>query len=320
MKRDKPLDRPRFAKLVPQGPRTTPRQLTRFGFSGHQTFPFRYGWLKKGVEQVQKNPRVFSQEDAVSVLGVGKNMVDSIRHWGLATGLLEEDHRSQFRPSYLGEKLLQAWDPFLEDTGSLWLLHWRLVSNPARAALWNIAFSHFPRADFSKPELLDFVVALAQRLNLKANPRTIARDIDCLVRMYAVPPEGGAMVVEDSFSCPLVELGLLQLVRGSDTYRFTIGPKRDLPDLVFAFTLFDYVTVHRGEQCTIPLQELMYGISSPGQAFKLDEGSVEDFLERVRSLTGGSVEFDATAGLPQAYVRELLRPEDFLAAYYEERA
>ena len=52
-----------------------------FSFSGHETFPFRYTWLKKGVDAVSDDPSVFSSDRATITLGVGKNMVRSIRHW-----------------------------------------------------------------------------------------------------------------------------------------------------------------------------------------------------------------------------------------------
>ena len=64
-------------------------------FSGHETFVFRYTWLKKAVDAVLADSRVFAQEDAIVTLGVGKNMVRSIRHWGLATGVLEEEPKSR---------------------------------------------------------------------------------------------------------------------------------------------------------------------------------------------------------------------------------
>ena len=59
-----------------------------FSFSGHETFVFRYTWLKKAIDAVRVDPRVFGQDNAIVTLGVGKNMVRSIRHWGLATGVL----------------------------------------------------------------------------------------------------------------------------------------------------------------------------------------------------------------------------------------
>jgi hypothetical protein len=59
-------------------------------FAGHETFSLRYGWPKKAVDATAADPLVFTRDEAVIALGVGKNMVRSIRHWGLMTGILEE--------------------------------------------------------------------------------------------------------------------------------------------------------------------------------------------------------------------------------------
>ena len=70
---------------------TTP-YLDNPSFSGHQTFPFRYTWLKKGVDAVTENPKIFSSENASVTLGVGKNMVNSIRHWCSVAGFIRPDY------------------------------------------------------------------------------------------------------------------------------------------------------------------------------------------------------------------------------------
>src|SRR5207249_4154993 len=65
-------------------------KVERLSFSGHETFPFRYMWLRKSVDAVAKDHDALLSDDAMISLGVGKNMVRAIRHWGLASGVLEE--------------------------------------------------------------------------------------------------------------------------------------------------------------------------------------------------------------------------------------
>src|SRR5580693_8029434 len=89
-------------------------------FSGHETFPFRYPWLKKGFDAARDDGAVFLRDDATTTLGVGKNMVRAIRHWCLTAGMLEEDpgeDRGALRASDLGKLLLadDGLDPYLED-------------------------------------------------------------------------------------------------------------------------------------------------------------------------------------------------------------
>ena len=65
-------------------------------FSGHETFPLRYGWLKKcfdrvaETEQVIENKSLCWGEDSIARYGVGKNMVSSMRHWSTVCGIIEE--------------------------------------------------------------------------------------------------------------------------------------------------------------------------------------------------------------------------------------
>jgi hypothetical protein len=142
----------------------------KFKFSGHQTFTFRYGWLEKGVRAVAECPTAFSEEDALVRLGVGKNMVESIRHW--CTQMLEEDpevKRNNGRlllVSAIGRRLLEdgAWDPFLEDDASPWLIHWLLVSNPRIGTTWEIAFSSFQRPDFAEKRSLEVFFRMVKQL------------------------------------------------------------------------------------------------------------------------------------------------------------
>ena len=80
-------------------------------FARHETFHPRWSWIKKGFDAVEENPEIFVREDAPVRLGVGKNMVGSIRYWCNAFKVLFEDSPSEFGSSLLGNN---GWDPFLE--------------------------------------------------------------------------------------------------------------------------------------------------------------------------------------------------------------
>lgn len=82
-------------------------------FSGHETFACRYAWLPKALQAIQNDPRVFADEDqAIVELGVGKNMVRSIRFWVEATGMAKPA-RDGLEPTKLGLRIFgtKGWDP-----------------------------------------------------------------------------------------------------------------------------------------------------------------------------------------------------------------
>lgn len=303
---------------------TVDKKPLRFKFSGHQTFAFRYGWLEKGTRAVADDPCVFSQEDALVRLGVGKNMVESIRHWCLVTQMVQEDSAAarpagKLYPSEIARHLLLegGWDPFLEDDASLWLVHWLLVSNPSIVTTWRLVFSTFHRTDASKREIADFVAGFAEKHGARVNERSLLRDIDCFLRTYASVRKLDRQVpIEESFDCPLQELNLLQPFPDGDLYRFSIGPKSSLPTAVFGFALAQYFERVKGGRNSMTVQECLYGPGSPGQAFKLDENSVVDYVEDLGRLTHGKMMLDETAGLKQIFRRQRIDHFELLADYY----
>src|SRR5262245_17309207 len=152
-------------------------------FSGHETFPFRYPWLKKGFDAVQEDAFVFLRDNAITTLGVGKNMVRSIRHWCLTVGVLEENpgESCALRTSALGRLLLadDGLDPYLEDPATLWLLHWQIASNRARATTWFWTFSHFHEPEFTREALASALFKWAQTLPGKPVAEgSVRRDVE----------------------------------------------------------------------------------------------------------------------------------------------
>ena len=99
--------------------------MDKYTFSGHESFFCKPLWLKKAYD-AKATGVDFSSPEAVATLGVGKNMVSSIRYWTRAMGLIEEDRNTPFA-SFIFDSV-KGVDPYLEDEGSLWLLHYLLVT------------------------------------------------------------------------------------------------------------------------------------------------------------------------------------------------
>lgn len=293
-----------------------PMTSGRLGFAGHETFPIRYGWLKKAVNAVREDPHLLSSDRALVSLGVGKNMVQSIRHWGLATQVLREGPGRSLEVSPIGALLLEQWDPYLEDPASLWLVHWHLVNNPARAAVWHLAFTYLTSPDFTKRQLIGFLLEVKQRNELRVRESSLSRDVDCFIRSYLALEGSKNSLPEDSFDCPLAELGLLSPLRDGEGYRFAIGPKPTLPAEVVGYALLEYMGQLRQGRNSIAFSDCLYGLGSPGQVFKLDENSLVEYLEALEEISDGALELDDTAGLKQLYRRRELEPVSLLHRYY----
>lgn len=123
-------------------------------FRAHETFSIRKGWLSKGMKQVVKDPSVFVSKEynPMDVLGIGSNMVKSLRYWLPAVGLSESPKGKSAQ--YLTEfgEIVYKNDPYIEEIGTLWLLHYNLVKQQDVATSWFFFFNHFQLSEFSKEE------------------------------------------------------------------------------------------------------------------------------------------------------------------------
>lgn len=296
----------------------------RLSFSGHQTFSFRYSWLPKGVLGIKDDPELFFREDALVTLGVGKNMVDSIRFWCESLGLIEVDSRSrEASVTELGgflfgrDRRSKGVDPYLEDPATLWLLHWQLVSRAELASTWHFAFTRWGRNLFTRDQLAKWVLEIArQSTATKSSPNSIKRDVDVFLRTYIPAKEDRRRPLEDSFDCPLGELGLLRQL-DDGFFQFQRGPKPSLPIEVLAFALVEFWNTAAAEQSTLNLERILYDAGSPGAAFKLTDRALVAMLERLPSDTG--IRYDETAGLravQRAGNDEFENPYLLLDSYY----
>jgi hypothetical protein len=282
-------------------------------FSGHETFPFRYAWMKKGVDAAAQDGSVFSRDEAMTVLGVGKNMVRSIRHWCLAAGVLEEYQPSvasrgtAVRPSALGKALFDdgGWDPYLEDPATSWLLHWHVASNARRCTTWFWAFSYVFDPEFTKEALLSALQQWVDTAGWKRiSPGSLRRDIDCFLRTYVPSRQAQAAVAEDTLDCPLVELNLLREAGDRQTFQFSRGPQPDLPTGVLLYATLDFWHRSAPNAETLSLYDLAHHPGSPGRLFQIDEDSLALRFEDLEAWTDGQVAYGETAGLKQLYRRQ----------------
>ena len=63
-----------------------------YKLKGHEKFPLREGWINKGLSVAkEKGTHIFLESQGPDMLGVGTNMVKSIRYWMQACGLLVKD-------------------------------------------------------------------------------------------------------------------------------------------------------------------------------------------------------------------------------------
>lgn len=293
---------------------------SQYSFSGHETFPLRLNWLKKAVNAVSKEKTIFHSDTAIVEFGVGKNMVRSIRHWALATEVIEPDadlkiqnalNVSEFGAYLLGD---EGVDPYCEDIATLWLLHWLLCRSPHRSTLWHFVFGHWCGGAL---ELRNLQPILKRWINDREgdmpSDATLRRDFRCFLNTYIAPRLSDSHL-ESIVAYPLTSLGLLYENGGMVYLRE--GQPRGLPPEIFAYAVLDYWDREFCGIETLSTQDVMTNKASPGQIFLLNEEQAFELVNRIEAFVEPPFRFDSTAGVYQFYRTPGATPQAMLKHYY----
>jgi hypothetical protein len=274
-------------------------------FSGHETFPLRYGWLKKAFDAVteggEDGKSVFLSGDAIARFGVGKNMVASIKHWATAVGVLENVSKEGIiATTDFGLKIFadDGLDPYMENPSTLWLIHWHLAGK-AEKTTWFWAFNHFQDTIFDRKHLVQGLIKLAKNQGWsRAAESTIKRDVECFVRTYVDRFSSANLGHEDTLESPLTELGLIKPIDLKDGFRFVRGAKSNLGKGVFLYALTDFWRRFSTAR-TLSFESIAHEPGSPGRAFLLDEFELGERLSRLEEDSDGIFRWSETTGLRQ---------------------
>ncbi len=260
-------------------------------FARHETFHPRYGWFRKAYATAAGSERGFTADDAPVAIGVGKNMVRSIKFWGQAAKLITADPESVNKrapdmiPTAFGQALFgpDGWDPYMEDPATVWLLHWMLLAAPSQVPVWWLVFNELHAVEFDE-DLLDGVIAShieAAGSWSSPHPSAVTKDVSALLRTYAPAVQTVRSSFDDLLDCPLRELGLISRSAATGNYRFVLGPKPTLPDEIVTVAVLDYLARVRRSGQTVTMAHLANEPGGPGRAFGLAERDLHAALSRL---------------------------------------
>src|SRR5690625_5190949 len=151
------------------------------GYNQHQSFYLRDRWLGKGLRALQENERFFFLDDAFERLGLGKNMVQSLRHWLLATDCAIIDGVGKNRIMKLtsfGKWLLEN-DPALKYMDTIAILHYNIVSEVEPSSSWYWYFNLNNEIISDKEDLFIRLSQWVQERETRVvSENSIQRDVD----------------------------------------------------------------------------------------------------------------------------------------------
>ncbi len=302
-----------------ESPRISVFNGDRVSFGRHETFPLRYGWLTKGFQEISKSARALSAEDATVQLGVGRNMVHSIRYWLRATRIAEVD-KDGLAPTALGKKIFgkDGFDPYLEDEATIWLIHWLLASNPEQATAWYWFFNRFHKSEFTSQEAVTAITQFFRTyVTSKQSITKVKQDSSIVLRMYVQTKAAPRTPLEDVLDSPLSTLRLISFTPGTRRYRSAPATRSAIPIDIFAFAVSDLFDFRNTP--AIPIEELMGGRSNfpaPGSIFRLSESGLLGVLEQLVHEYPKEFDLRETSGLHQLYKIGQKKSIEFLDLHY----
>tara|TARA_R110000822_G_scaffold108342_1_gene237819 strand:+ start:873 stop:1712 length:840 start_codon:yes stop_codon:yes gene_type:complete len=276
-------------------------------FSGHDTFHCRLFWLKKGFDFIQNGENF--QDDSGVYLGVGKNMVNSIRFWLKAFGITNADEL----PTELFENLLQenGWDPYLENEGTLWLLHYKLCS-VNYASIYSLIFKELRKIkpEFTKSNFLELALEKAPT----TSDKIINKDFSVFIRTYMDKHEN---TKEDSLSGLLTELNLLSEIRKNElketVYRIENSNANSLPCEIILYCILE--NENYGD--SISFKSFYNDEKGIGHIFVLTPEQLEDKLGEITARFP-DIRYSNEAGVKVLQIKNRPNSLDVLNTYYNE--
>jgi hypothetical protein len=291
-------------EMEPSIPSAELPAFPRLLFGRHQGYDLREQWITRGLlalagaEHLTARARLFVFPDATDRFGIGPGMVAALRYWLRATGLMVEQtaskagrHVPALTP--LGSLLAQH-DPYLQHSGSLWLLHAHLARSLLLAPTFYWFFQCFVgTTPFTKEECLQALLswAIKDAPSQRIAPEVLRKDLECLLRIYTHQPQH-TTPEQAVLASPFRRLRLLQYAltgpsvsgvgaptrRGGMRYVLCPPQAGEIPPLVvLALILEQNQAVPR-----VPLTHLLYRQTHIGRTCCLKQGTLLHALQRLQ--------------------------------------
>lgn len=207
----------------------------------HGSFYIRNGWPTKIINAIQKDNLIFSPNnelEAVDTIGVGRVMVKAMRYWSSAMGLSTESKLQQGVACNFTDlgNVIAACDPFLQDKGSLWLLHRNLATNGEQATAWYWAFNVFNNKIFSKADFCSSFYSYIQRTGGNYQKSAVEKEFDCFKNTYVSDKAFDiARIIEEDTVPFFAPLGLLTF--NSGMFERSKMSAKDIPTDILLYSI-----------------------------------------------------------------------------------
>jgi hypothetical protein len=266
------------------------------------------------MKNVVQDRTVFMGDNGnpMDILGIGANMVKSLRYWLQAVGLTAEPSQGKKYQTLtpFGEIVYEN-DRYIEEIGTLWLLHYKLATNETDATAWYYFFNEFNRNEFNRDDFVKQLNAYILLNESEVSERSLDDDFNCIINTYVprIKSNPGRVHPESNIDCPLGELSLVDIVnKKAKTYKKSVPKLDSIHPLVVLSVIVDQA---KGEK-QIKISSIQNDKCNAGKVFNLDIITLTSLLNKIELM--GYIKVVRTAGLD---VIDIEREIDFLGCVRE---
>jgi hypothetical protein len=253
-----------------------------YRFSGHDTFHCKQQWLLKGFN----NPNFSNVSESIISLGVGKNMVSSVKYWLEAFGITNENNLTEFSNLIFSPEV--GLDRYLENEGTLWLLQYKLCENKY-ASIFHLLFTEYfddkVNYEFSEDKVIKFILNKLEINGVKSiSENTLSNDFKVLIRTY-LSSSKDIKNIEEEFNAPLLELNLIEKI---ENHKYILNKiNRSIPLEVLGYCILDMT--QQQNSASLKLEEIKRTI---GNYFCITNECLEDLLSQLNEISDAFVYTD----------------------------
>lgn len=246
-----------------------------YRFSGHDTFHCKQQWLLKGFN----NPNFSTISESIISLGVGKNMVSSVKYWLEAFGITNENNLTEFSNLIFSPEV--GLDPYLENEGTLWLLQYKLCQKKY-ASIFHLLFTEYfddkVNYEFSEEKVIKFILNKLEINGVKSiSENTLSNDFKVLIRTY-LSSSKDIKNIEEEFNAPLLELNLIEKI---ESHKYILNKiNRSIPLAILGYCILDMT--QEQNSTSLKLEEIKRTI---GNYFCITNECLEDLLSQLNEVS-----------------------------------
>lgn len=273
---------------------------------GHESFSIREGWITKGISEIKNNSKLFSEKNLTDILGIGTNMVKSLKYWLITSGIIKETKKTEYELTELG-RLIEQYDPYMEEAFSLYFIHLSIATNIEKAIIWNIFFNKCNIKSFSKRELLEQIEYILETENLEYNEKMLVDEISILLKTYTIDEKSGTP--ENNFTCPLTELKVVRKI-DKDVYQ----KEKSALNILNPYIVY-WCLINQTDDNSINIDDLIKGDNSVCKLLNLDKMLLNEYLDILKKEN--LITVNRTAGLNMVYINKRYSLKEIFEKYFE---